>query len=67
MVLKAYSTTWDLYFQECIPVRNELMEQKASGVIEEFILKCDSSQKKKKKHLPYQEGLQDRLLRKGTQ
>lgn len=65
MVLKAYSTTWDLYFQECIAVRNELMEQKASSVIAEFILKCDSS--KKKKHLPYQEGLEDRLLRKGTQ
>lgn len=46
MVLKAYSTTWDLYFQECVTVRNKLMEQKASGVISEFILKCDSSQKK---------------------
>lgn len=65
MVLKVYSTTWDLYSQECITVRNDLMEQKESSVIAEFILKCDSS--KKKSLLPYQEGLQDRLLRKGTQ
>lgn len=46
MVLKAYSTTWDLYFRDCVTVRNELMEQKASSVIAEFILKCDSSKKK---------------------
>lgn len=66
MVLKVYSTTWNLYFWEHVTVRNKLMEQKASSVIAEFILKCDSS-KKKKRHLPYQEGLHDRLWRKGTQ
>lgn len=51
MVLKVYSTTWDLYSQECITVRNDLMEQKESSVIAEFILKCDSSKKKDSCHI----------------
>lgn len=51
MVLKVYSTTWNLYFWERVTVRNKLMEQKASSAIAEFILKCDSSKKKGTCHI----------------
>lgn len=58
VVLKVCSSTWELYAGERVTVGNELMEQKASSVIAEFILKCDSRKKKQtKKHLAYQEGL----------
>lgn len=49
MVLKVNSTTWKLYAGECVTVRNKLMMQKASSVIAEFLLKCNSRKKKKKK------------------
>lgn len=65
MVLKAYASTCKDCTGECVAVTNELVEQKTSSVIAEFILKCDS-RKKKKKHLAYKDGLQYRLQRRGT-